>query len=103
VPRRWTPAVHELLHHLESAGFDGAPRVRGFDDKGREVLTYIDGACATRPWPAALRSDAGLVALIEMLKRYHAAVATFVPPANAEWFIGQRELKPTEIVCHGDL
>src|SRR6266498_211042 len=31
----WTPAVHALLRHLERAGFDGAPRALGVDDRGR--------------------------------------------------------------------
>jgi len=35
--------VHAVLRHLERAGFDGAPRVLGFDDRGREVLTFLDG------------------------------------------------------------
>ena len=38
---RWTPAVHSLLRHLEKVGFEGAPRVLGIDEKGREVLTYL--------------------------------------------------------------
>jgi hypothetical protein len=49
----WTPAVHALLRHLEQVGFPGSPRVvgDGYDDQGREVLTYIQGQI--RP-PAAL-------------------------------------------------
>ena len=39
----WTPAVHALLRHLEAVGFEGAPRVLGSDDQGREVLTFIEG------------------------------------------------------------
>src|SRR4051794_17466929 len=39
----WTPTVHALLRHLEAAGFDGAPRALGFDDHGREMLTYLSG------------------------------------------------------------
>ena len=39
----WTPAVHALLEHLADVGFDGAPRVEGFDDEGREVLEYVAG------------------------------------------------------------
>jgi hypothetical protein len=41
-PGPWTPAVHLLLEHLERSGFDGAPRVLGFDDQGREVLSFLD-------------------------------------------------------------
>src|SRR5579859_7679207 len=41
----WTPTVHALLRHLETVGFDGAPRVVGsrFDPAGRETLTFIQG------------------------------------------------------------
>src|SRR5262249_59819480 len=35
--------VHGLLLHLERCGFDGAPRYLGVDDRGREVLTFIEG------------------------------------------------------------
>src|SRR5205814_3427448 len=45
----WTPAVHALLGHLADVGFDGAPRVLGFDDAGREILEYIEGEV---PWQA---------------------------------------------------
>ena len=43
-----TPAVHELLLYLRAAGFEGAPRPLGIDERGREVLTFIRG---TVPWP----------------------------------------------------
>jgi hypothetical protein len=39
----WSPAVLDLLRHLEGAGSAGAPRALGFDELGREILTYIDG------------------------------------------------------------
>ena len=39
----WTATVHSVLRHLEDAGFDGAPRARGFDDQGRERLTFLPG------------------------------------------------------------
>ena len=42
-PSEATPAVHDLLRHLEAKGFDGAPRALGFDEHGREVLSFIDG------------------------------------------------------------
>jgi hypothetical protein len=34
---------HRLLRHLEDAGFDGAPRFLGIDERGREILSYIEG------------------------------------------------------------
>jgi hypothetical protein len=42
----WTPAVHALLTHLHEAGFGGAPRPLGIDDRGREVLTFMPGTVA---------------------------------------------------------
>ncbi|MEV1000555.1 hypothetical protein [Nonomuraea sp. NPDC050202] len=33
----WTPSVHAVLAHLEEVGFEGAPRVLGFDEQGRAV------------------------------------------------------------------
>ena len=39
----WTPAVHALLAHLAGTGFTGAPRPLGFDEQGREVLTFLEG------------------------------------------------------------
>ncbi|HMK10907.1 MAG TPA: hypothetical protein VK461_04975 [Acidimicrobiales bacterium] len=42
-PSAATPAVHDLLRHLEAKGSDGAPRALDFDDPGREVLSYVEG------------------------------------------------------------
>ena len=41
----WTPAVHALLNHLQWVGFTGSPHVLGVDERGREVLSYLDGEC----------------------------------------------------------
>lgn len=100
---RWSDAVHSVLQHLESVGFDGAPRFLGIDDKGREVLLWIEGEPATRPWPATLRSTQGLVELASLLRDYHDAVASFAPDPDAEWWIGTRPIRSGEIVVHGDL
>ncbi len=47
----WSDAVHDLLRHLESVDFAGAPRFLGIDGAEREVLSWIDGVAATNPWP----------------------------------------------------
>jgi len=51
---RWTPAVHALLAHLAAKNLPGAPRPLGFDDQGREVLTFMEGETvgSRKPWPA---------------------------------------------------
>jgi aminoglycoside phosphotransferase (APT) family kinase protein len=98
----WTPAVHALLRHLEAAGFDECPRVLGLDDQGREVLTYIEGESATRPWPDVLLQDAGIEMLAGLLRRYHDAVADFVPSPGAVWRVGAVPLLPGQVIRHGD-
>jgi hypothetical protein len=35
--------VHALLEHFERRGFDGAPRFKGIDARGRAIFGYIDG------------------------------------------------------------
>ena len=49
--KRSSQAVHTLLLHLESVGFDGAPRYLGSDERGREVLSFIRGRCRYRYRP----------------------------------------------------
>jgi hypothetical protein len=98
----WTPTVHALLRFLADAGFDLAPKPLGFDDRGREVLTWLDGTPGMRPWPEALLRDEGVVALAGVLRRYHDVVRDFDPGEEACWRVGCRALEPGEIVCHGD-
>jgi hypothetical protein len=74
-----SPAVHALLRHLEDVGFDEAPRFLGMDGQGREVLTYVEGEAATAPPPSWALTDAALVSVAELLRRYHRAVRTFDP------------------------
>src|SRR6478672_10680180 len=74
----WTPAVHELLNYLESAGFKYSPRVLGFDDKGREVLTYMKGESGKEGW-FKIHSDTGLSNYAKLLREYHDAVADYRP------------------------
>ncbi|MEU7941859.1 phosphotransferase [Microbispora bryophytorum] len=103
VPGPWTPAVHALLRHLEDAGFDRAPRARGFDDQGREVLSYLPGEVVgtARPWPAWVHSDDALRQVAVWLRDFHTAVASFVPPPDAVWREGGT-WRPGLVVGHND-
>lgn len=79
-PRRPTSeATEALLDHLEEVGFAGAPRYLGSDDRGREVLSYIPGEAPIAPYPDWAFTDATLVSVAELLRRYHDAVASFDP------------------------
>lgn len=83
--------MHSVLRHLEDVGFDGAPRARGFDDQGRERLTFLPGQTLgeTAPWPAWLRSDDALQQVGAWLRRLHDATVTFRPAADPVWFTGR--------------
>ncbi|WP_018349730.1 aminoglycoside phosphotransferase family protein [Longispora albida] len=100
---RWTPVVHALLAHLESAGFTRAPRALGIDAEGREILSFLPGETARRPWPPALTEPSGIVALATWLAEYHAAVRDFRPPAGADWFVPGLTWREGQIIRHGDL
>ena len=94
----WTPAVHSLLRHLEEVGFEGAPRVLGIDEKGREVLTYLPSD-PTPSW-----SDQSLVSVGGLLRRLREALSDFVPSPGAIWRyppVGRRA--PSCFIAHGDL
>jgi hypothetical protein len=82
-----SPFVHRLLRHLEAVGFDGAPRVLGVDQRGREVLSFLDG------WvPPNLDhfSDKTLTVAARLLRRFHDGTA------------GCELAAEHEVVCHND-
>ncbi|MEA2581361.1 MAG: hypothetical protein QOE83_2253 [Actinomycetota bacterium] len=99
----WTPAVHSLLRHLASKGFSGSPRPLGIDDKGREILTFLEGATVgeQKPWPEWTHAEATLDQVAGWLRSFHEAVADFKPPTSALWRFGQ-PWAPGLIVGHGD-
>jgi aminoglycoside phosphotransferase (APT) family kinase protein len=81
------PFVHRLLRHLEAVGFDGAPRLLGVDEHGREVLSFLPG------WvPPNLDrfDDDVLAAAAQLLRRLHDATA------------GSALAGDCEVVCHND-
>jgi hypothetical protein len=101
----WTPAVHVLLRHLEGVSFDGAPRVLGIDDRGREVLAYIPGDVPRNASPE-VATDRALVEVGRLLRRYHDAVSGFSLPPRIGWYgwvDGESDPGPGGVVCHNDL
>lgn len=99
----WTNTIHELLRFLHEHGFVYAPQPLGFDEKGREILEFLPGDAAVRPWPSQLFADDGLRQAAKMLRQYHDIVQHFMPPKDAQWRIGTMPLKPGQIIRHGDL
>jgi hypothetical protein len=109
----WSPAVLDLLQHVEHHGFDGAPRALGFDDQGREVLTFIEGEVGRGAefvpdeggrfdvrLPDFVWRDEVLAHFGALLHAYHDAAATF-PWADRDWCYEPRE--PVETICHNEV
>lgn len=98
----WTSSVHAQLAHLRSAGFPGAPRPLGLDERGREVLEFVPGEVT---WPGRidlLEPGRAMIAVGRLVRDFHDAVTGFVPPVGAVWQV----LIPadgTEIIAHHDL
>jgi phosphotransferase family enzyme len=95
----WSPAVHDLLRHLQAAGFP-APRPLRLE-REQELLTWIEGESGPRGW-AKIVPEAGLRRWAQFLRRYHDAVAGYRPSPGSRWSSGPASCAPGEVICHGD-
>lgn len=103
-----SPTVHRALEHLEEAGFEGAPRFLGIDEQGREILTYVPGEVAGRPWPAWVADDARAQSVARLLRRLDDCLVDLgipgdVPPSPndvgpAPTFLGHRDITPENTI-----
>ena len=102
--RSWNGDVHQLLTHLRERDFTFAPQPFGFDEHGREVLSYIPGntSAAVPSWPGPIWSDELLMDVGRTVRAYHRAVTDFRPSEPARWQFRPRALQPGEIICHHD-
>lgn len=98
----WSGAVHDLLTHLEATGFAESVRFLGLDSQGNEILTYIEGVSGLHAWQQVVPED-GLREYARLIRRYHDAVAGYVPPDDAEWMTEPHPLRDGEIITHGDV
>ena len=93
--------THALLAHLSAAGFDGAPRVLAAGPS-TEVLTYMHGQAAVPPLTEDTLTDAALVSVADLLRRYHLAAASF-DPAGYSWPRPIPARFRTGLVSHNDV
>jgi ribosomal protein S18 acetylase RimI-like enzyme len=66
-------AIAAYLRHLESAGVAESPRHLGIDDKGRDILSFVDGDTAGRPMHAWTADPSVLSAIAGLQRRLHDA------------------------------
>ncbi len=92
--------IHKLLNHLEKKGFSYAPRFLGIDERGREVLSYIEGEAGHYPLKKYMWSDEALIEIAKMLRQYHDSVQDFA--MDESWEPIDNTPQPFEVLCHND-
>ncbi|WP_203566651.1 aminoglycoside phosphotransferase family protein [Aestuariimicrobium ganziense] len=95
----WTPAVHRLLRHLESAGMPGVPRVLGVEDDRRERLSFVPGECAQYPLPDHVWGEDVLLDVARLTRRLHDA--SIGCDRTGPW--RSVPVEPSEVICHVDI
>jgi aminoglycoside phosphotransferase (APT) family kinase protein len=94
----WTPTVHRLLRHARESGVGWAPVPLGYDDAGREVLSFISGDVA-HEMPHWAWSEVALTDVARALRQWHDATSGF-DRVGAVWGLDAHE--PGEVICHND-
>lgn len=91
-PSQRSGFVRKLLAVFERAGWHGAPRFLGTDERGRETFGYIEGRAAVTPGErTAARTDASLVRMAQLVREFH-DLTHGTPLAGDQ-----------DVVCHNDL
>lgn len=106
--RPFSATIQAYLTHLHAVGFTGAPIPMGFDQDGREVLSYVPGEVPREPLPPETAADQVLIALAQLIRHLHDASESWTPPSDAIWggLPGSASLPhidhPSELVSHRD-
>lgn len=81
--REFTATIQAFLAHLHAQGFRSAPVPLGYDDAGREVLSFVPGEVPVEPLPAYATRTSVLIDLARLIRRLHDAAEAWVPPSDA--------------------
>lgn len=114
--RPHTATIHAFLAHLHERGFTSAPIPHGYDPKGREVLSYVEGDVPMEPLPTWAVGDEQLAELARLIRRAHDAAEGWNPPMDAvfgtipgpphpgvEPLFGEPELVAHQDYCPGNV
>jgi hypothetical protein len=94
----WSATVQRLLGHVRGQGLLWVPEPLGFDEHGREILSFIPGD-VPHEMPAWAWSDVVLSDTAQALRHWHDATVGF-ERAGAIWNLPARS--PDEVICHND-
>lgn len=92
--------VHKLLKHLEGKNYSPAPKFLGIDEKGREILSFIEGEAGNYPVKPYMWSNESLKEIAKLLRLYHDAVSDF--PFDESWQSLDNTPPPYDVICHND-
>jgi hypothetical protein len=102
----WTPAVHAVLDYLATK-VPGVPRVFGYDEQGREVLSYLPGHVVDVDTETL--TAAQIVSVVKWTRAFHEAMAGFSHPGPWRYFkmagpalIGHNDIAPYNVCFDGD-
>lgn len=96
----WSRQVQWLLLHLRCMGMSEVPEPLGFDEQGREMLSFLPGEVGHYPLLQAMRTDEVLVSAARLLRRIYDATAGIAQVRLTGW--QAPTLLPVEVICHGD-
>lgn len=94
----WSGSVHTLLEHLRASGLVEVPDVFGYDERGREVLTYLPGRVPDVV--VELIDEQTLADGMRWLRRFHSVAADW--RVQGRWRTVSRPMRDDEIICHHD-
>jgi hypothetical protein len=105
--------VQSFLGHLHASGVGKVPQPMGFDESGREVVSYIPGQVAHPPFgsdgslPEWATRDELMIEVAELQAQIHQAADNFMPPPDVEWATTGGGYFPASaagnLVCHNDI
>ena len=108
--RPFTATVQAYLRHLRERGVTFVPEAFGYDEQGREVLSFVPGDVPTEPLPGWATTEGVLQELARLVRALHDASEGWLPPTDAVW--GSIPGPPPadlpalfdspELVCHQD-
>ena len=100
-----SPTIQRLLEHLEAKGITFAPKALGIDEKGRDMLSFVEGDTVDDyPFADKLEDKIAIVAQVAgMLRKLHDATVDFVPMGSDKWFLSYEGVLEKEVACHNDI
>ena len=98
----WSEQIQRLLPYVRNQSFVNLPEPFGFDEQGREVVSFLPGEVSNYPLSANAASLEALTSAAKLLRGYHDASLGFLatPHKPMNWQFPPRS--PNEVICHGD-